>query len=684
MSSDVEALLAPWTGPHGGLPPFEQARVEALGPALQTAMELQRADIEAIATLSAAPTFENTLVALEESGAVFRRVMTVYNTFRSTMSVGPMRALESAMSPVLAAFEDEIVQNAGLFSRIAAVNEHRESAGLNAEQQRLTSVVYDEFVQQGAAIDRASQARLGAINLRLAELYTAFSQNVLADEEGSTLFLAAAEDLAGLPESLRAAAARTAAEKGRPGEWAIGNTRSSMDPFLTYSSRRDLRERGWRMWVMRGDHPGAHDNKPLITEILRLRAEKAALLGAATYAHWFTADNMAKTPDAAMALLLRVWPAAVARAREEIAAMQAVVDTEGGGFRIAPWDHRYYAENVRRAAYDLDQDEVRQYLQLENIREGMFWAAGRLYGLDFSLLRDAPVYHPDVRAYDVRREGEHLGVWYFDPYARDGKRSGAWMNSYRVQAGLRNDAPIVSNNTNFIAGATGSPVLISWRDAVTMFHEFGHALHGLLSSVTYPTLAGTAVARDFVEFPSQINEHWLPTHEVLSRFALHHETGAPIPAELLAKIDRAATFNEGFGTTEYLAAAIYDLRIHLAASSAAIDPAAFERDLMAELGAPAEIVMRHRPPHFTHVFAGDAYSSGYYVYLWADAMTADAFEAFTEAGGPYDEAVAARLYESIMSVGNTIPPEDAFRRFRGRDVDTAALMRDRGFPVTKT
>jgi peptidyl-dipeptidase Dcp len=681
--SETDPLLAPWTGPQGGLPPFERVRVEALGPALREAIALKRAEIGAIAAQAAPPTFENTLIALEECGAALRRVMTVYNTFRGTMSVGPMRALETELSPVLAALDDEIVQNAALFARIAAVYEHRDDAGLNAEQRRLTSVVYDEFVFQGAALDRESKGRLGAINLRLAELYTAFSQNVLADEEESTLFLAA-EDLAGLPESLRDAAARTAAEKGRAGEWAIGNTRSSMDPFLTYSSRRDLRERGWRMWMMRGDHPGAHDNKPLITEILRLRAEKAALLGAASYAHWFTADNMAKTPAAAMALLLGVWPAAVARAREEVAAMQAVVDSDGGGFRIAPWDHRYYAEKVRRAAYDLDQDEVRQYLQLDNIREGMFWAAGHLYGLDFSLLREAPVYHPDVRAYEVRRGGEHLGVWYFDPYARDGKRSGAWMNSYRVQAGLRADAPIVSNNTNFIAGATGSPVLISWRDAVTMFHEFGHALHGLLSNVTYPTLAGTAVARDFVEFPSQINEHWLPTHEVLSRFALHHETGEPIPAELLAKIDRAATFNEGFGTTEYLAAAIYDLRIHLAANAAAIDPAAFERDLMAELGTPSEIVMRHRPPHFTHVFAGDAYSSGYYVYLWADAMTADAFEAFTEAGDPYDETVAARLYDSVLSAGNTIPPEEAFHRFRGRDVDTAALMRDRGFAVSNT
>jgi peptidyl-dipeptidase Dcp len=683
-TSDVDQLLAPWTGPHGGLPPFDKVRVEAFGPALRAGMEMQRAEIAAIARNPASPTFENTIVALEEAGRPLERVRSVFGTYVRTMNVGPMRALETEMSPVLAAFGDEIVQNGTLFARIKAAYDARETAGLTSEQQRLTTVVYDRFDRQGAALDATHKARLGQINQQLARLYTTFSQNQLADEEGYTLMLDRPEDLAGMPESLRASAARAAAEKGRPGSWAITNTRSSMEPFLTYASRRDLREKGWRLWIMRGDNAGAHDNKPVITEIMQLRAEKATLLGHPTYAHWITAANMAKTPDAAMALMMQVWPAAVARVHQEVADMQAVVDAERGGFKIAPWDYRYYAEKVRKAKYDLDQDEVKGYLQLERIREGMFWAAGQLYGLEFVPAPDVPVYQADMRVYEVRRAGARIGLWYFDPYARNGKASGAWMNAYRPQESLHDETPIVSNNVNFIKGTAGKPVLISWQDAVTMFHEFGHALHGLNSNVTYQTLAGTAVARDFVEFPSQLNEHWLATPEVLNRFALHHETGKPMSRELLAKIERAHTFNEGFATTEYLSAAIYDMRIHLAAHGQAIDPDAFEQTVMAELGMPAEIVMRHRPTQFGHIFSGDGYSAGYYDYLWADTLTADAYEAFTEAGGPYDKAVAKRLYASIMSVGNTVPPEEAFRRFRGRDVDTAALMRDRGFPVTKT
>jgi peptidyl-dipeptidase Dcp len=680
-SAEVDALLAPWTGPHGGMPPFDAVRVEALGPALRAGMELERAEITAITGASAAPSFENTIVALENAGRPLRRVRAVFNTFIGTMNEGPMRALESEMVPALAGFGDEIVQNAALFARVKAVYDARPHTGLTPEQQRLATVLYERFARQGAALDDARKVRLADINQQLARLSTTFSQNMLADEEGCTLFLERPEDLAGLPDSVCASARRAAAEKGRADEWAITNTRSSMEPFLTYATRRDLREKAWRLWVMRGDNPGPHDNKPVITAIMRLRAEKAALLGFPSYAHWSIADTMAKTPEAAMALMLRVWPAAVARARHEVADMQAVVDAERGGFAIAPWDYRYYAEKVRKATYDLDQDEVRGYLQLEKIREAMFWAAGRLYGLDFVLVPDAPVYHADVRVYEVRRGAEHAGLWYFDPYARSGKRSGAWMNSYRTQEGLGGETPIVSNNTNFIPGAPGTPILISWRDALTMFHEFGHALHGLHSNVTYPSLAGTSVARDFVEFPSQINEHWLPTPEVLERFALHHETGTPIPAELIAKIERARTFNEGFATTETLSAAIYDMRLHLEASGRTIDPAAFESATMAEMGMPAEIVMRHRPTQFAHIFAGDTYAAGYYSYLWSDALTADAFEAFTDAGGPYDSAVARRLYESVMSVGNTMSPDEAFRRFRGRDVDTAALMRDRGFPA---
>ena len=675
------SLLAPWSGPHGGLPPFDTLRVEEFGPAFRTAMELQRAEIAAIAADPAPATFENALLALERSGEPLNRVRALFNVYGSSMNLGPMRALQTELSPLLAAFGDEIVQNEALFRRVEAVYAARERAGLTPEQQRLTEVVHDRFVRQGAALDGGRKARLAEINQELARDYTAFSQNVLADEEGQMLVLERPEDLAGLPESLREAAARAAADKGRAGSWAIANTRSAMEPFLVFSERRALRERGWHLWTRRGDNPGPHDNKPLITRIMQLRAEKAALLGFETYAHWITADNMAQTPDAAMALLMRVWPAAVARAREEIAEMQAVADAEGGGFVLAPWDYRHYAEKVRKAKYDLDQDEVKQYLQLERMREGMFWAAGRLYGLEFAPLAGVPVYHPDMRVYEVRRGGAHVGLLYFDPYARDGKASGAWMNAYRPQEGLRGRTPIISNNLNYVRGGPDAPVLISWDDATTLFHEFGHGLHGLLSRVTYRSLAGTAVARDFVEFPSQINERWLPTAEVLDRFALHHATGEPMPRALVAKIERARTFGQGFKTAEYLGSAIYDMRIHLAAHGQAIDPAAFEREVMAEIGMPEQIVMRHRPTGFNHVFSGDSYSAGYYDYLWADTLTADAFEAFTEAGDPYDEAVAQRLQAAVLSVGNTVAPDEAFRSFRGRDVDTSALMRDRGFPV---
>jgi peptidyl-dipeptidase Dcp len=453
-----------------------------------------------------------------------------------------------------------------------------------------------------------------------------------------------------------------------------------MEPFLTYSTRRDLREQGWRLWVNRGDNPGEHDNKPVITQILALRAQRAKLLGFTSHAHWVIDDNMARTPDAAMALSMKVWHAAVARAREEIADMQQVADAAHAGHKIAPWDYRFYAEKVRKAKYDLDQNEVKPYLQLDKMREAMMWAAGQLYGFAFTRLSDVPVYHPDVTVYEVTRGGVHLGLWYFDPYARDGKQSGAWMSEYRTQEAFKEPAsPIVSNNSNFVR--SDGAVLISWEDASTMFHEFGHALHGLNSSVHYPTLAGTNVKRDFVEFPSQLNEHWLLTPEVLGKFAVHHQTGAVIPAELIAKIQKARHFNQGFATVEYLAAAIYDLKIHTAPGDRPIEPGEFEKQTMHEIGCPPEIVMRHRPTQFGHIFSGDGYSAGYYSYIWADTLTADAAEAFAEAGSFYDKPTAKRLHDSIMSVGNSIPPEQAFRRFRGRDVDTNALMRNRGFPV---
>jgi peptidyl-dipeptidase Dcp len=678
-----DPLLAPWTGGHGGFPRFDLVKPDDFKAALMKGMELQRAEIAAIAGSKAAPTFANTVAALEDSGRPFSRARSIFDIYRSTMNDKKMQAIDTEMSPILSAFGDEIVQNEALFARVKAVYDKRATSGLSPEEQRLTDVSYRNFAHNGAALSHADKAKLKAINERLATLFTKFSQNELADEENYSLPLSSEAELAGLPDSLRAGAKGAAEAKGLHGKWLITNTRSSMEPFLTYSSRRDLREKGWRLWVSRGDNAGAHDNKPVIAEILSLREQKARLLGFQSHAHWILDNNMAKTPDAAMALMMKVWPAAVKRVHEEVVDMQKIADAEHAGFKIAPWDYRYYAEKVRKAKYDLDQNEVKQYLQLDKMREAMFWAAGQLYGLVFTRIDGVPVYQSDMTVYEVTRDGHRVGLWYLDPYARDGKNSGAWMSEYRTQEKFHEPTtPIVSNNANFVKGKPGAPVLISWDDAVTLFHEFGHALHGLNSNVRFPSLAGTNTKRDFVEFPSQLNEHWLTTKEVLSKFALHHETGQPIPAALVAKIENAKHFNRGFSTVEYLVSAIYDMKIHLAPARPGIDADAFEKQVYQEIGCPSEVIMRHRPTQFGHIFSGDAYSAGYYAYIWADTLTADAAEAFEQAGSYYDKATAKRLYDSIMSVGNSIPLEDAFRRFRGRDVDTNALMRDRGFPIS--
>ena len=646
-----DPLLAPWTGAHGGTPPFDQIKVAAFEPGLAKAMDLDRSELAKIAEATAPATFANTILALEDSGRELGRAASVFGTFAATMNDKAMQAVETTTMPKLAAFGDEITQNEPLFARIKAVYEERSAlAPLDA---RLTDVVYRRFARHGAALGKPEKARLAEINQRLASLFTIFSQNVLADEESQTV---------------------------KAGEVTIANTRSAVDPFLTDSPNRALREQVWKMFVSRGDHPGAHDNKPVMAEILVLRAERAKLLGFASHAHWITDDNMAKTPDAAMALMMKVWSAAIARVREEVADMQKIVDAEGGSFKIAPWDYKFYAEKVRAKTYALDQNEVKDYFQLDQMRDAMFWAANQLYGITFKLIDGVPVYHPDVTVYEVTRGTDRVGLWYFDPYAREGKRSGAWMSEYRTQELFTGElTPIVSNNANFVKGAPGEPVLISWDDARTLFHEFGHALHGLSSRVKYPTLAGTNTLRDFVEFPSQLNEHWFTTPEILNKFALHHKTGKPIPAELVAKITLAKHFNSGFSTVEYLAAAIYDMKIH---SAPVAEPGAFEAEIMKEIGMPTEIVMRHRPTQFLHVFSGDEYSAGYYSYIWADTLTADAAEAFSEAGSFYDKALATKLHDQIMSVGNSVSPEIAFREFRGRDVDTNALMRDRGFLVT--
>ncbi len=681
----VNPLTAKWEGPYGGVPPFDKVKVADLAPALKEAMASNLSEIDVIAKNPAPPTFENTIVAMENAGRMRNRVMTVYGIWSSNMSSKEVQAVESEMAPKLASFSDQITQNADLFKRIEAVYNSPEKSKWTPEQQRLSWVYYTNFVRAGAKFGPEQKKRLSEINQQLAGLFTKFSQNLLADEGDQYLTLATEADLAGMSQAAKDSGAQAAKAKGVTAAGIIRNTRSSVDPFLTDSTRRDLREKAWKMFVDRGDGGNTTDNNTIISQILQLRVERANLLGYPTHAHWRLENAMAKTPDNAMKLMESVWPAAKARVKEEVSDMQALADKEGAKIKIEPWDYRFYMEKVRKDKFDLDQNEVSQYLQLDKIRDAMFWVAGELFDFNFTQVTNVPVFHPDVTVFEVKNKttGKHVGLWYFDPYARDGKRSGAWMNAYRNQErAFGETTTIVSNNSNFVKGKPGEAVLISWDDAVTMFHEFGHALHGLSSNVTYPTLSGTNVARDYVEFPSQLLEHWVSTPQVLQKFMVHYQTGKPIPQALVDKIKKAATFNQGFATTEYLSSAFVDMKLHLAGDKK-IDADAFEKETLAALGMPDELVMRHRTPQFGHVFSGDSYSAGYYSYLWSDVLTADSIGAFTEAKGSYDKDVAARLIKYIFSVGNTVDPAEAYRNFRGRDPNVDALMIKRGFPVAK-
>ena len=681
--ASANPLLSPWTGPYGGVPPFDRVAVADFEAALEAGMADQLARIDAIAANPAAASFANTSAELERAGRLLGRVRAVYDVFSGGLNDEAMQEVERRMAPRLTAFADRIIQNEQLFARVAAVYETREQAGLTSEQQRLAWLHYTDFVRAGARLDAPAKQRLAAINADLAELYTTFTQNVLKDEETQAVVLDAESDLAGCPDAVREAAAAAAQERGLGG-WVISNTSSSVEPFLTYADRRDLREKAWRMFVERGGRGGSTDNHAAIARILSLRAERARLLGSATHAHWRLEDSMAKTPERALELMQAVWKPAVARVREDVAGMQALADAEGTGIRIEPWDYRYYAEKLRKATYDIEEAQIMPYLQLDKLREGMFFTAERLCGLRFQPAdpRQVPVYHPDVGAWEVRDAADNVvGLFFFDPFARKGKRSGAWMDSPRSQERFDGDVPaIVTNTCNFPKPAAGKPALVSWDDATTLFHEFGHALHGLCSRANYPSLSGTNVARDSVEFPSQILEHWLSTPDVLARFAVHHLTGQSMPPELVAKRERSRRVDEGFRAVEFIASAWVDMQFHLA-DDPPLDPAAFERDALAALGMPREIVMRHRPTHFLHLFAADGYAAGYYSYLWADAITADAWEAFNEASGPWDQAVAERLLKHVFAAGNTTPPDEGYRAFRGRDPDFSALMRKRGFAV---
>lgn len=680
-TAETNPLLENWTGNYGGVPGFDKVKVSHFKPAIESAIIEKLAEIDKIANNSEPATFENTIVAMEKAGNSLSRISAVFGVWSGNLNNDEFAKVETEMSPKLAEVGDKITQNTKLFERIEKVYNGGKMPKLNSVQQRLTWRYYTSFVRFGAKLDAAKKNRLSEINQKLAGLFTKFSQNLLADEAKYILIENEAE-LAGLPDDFKSSASEQATSKKLKG-WLIANTRSSVDPFLTYSERRELREKVWKLFVNRGDNSDEHDNNLLIADILQLRAERAKLLGYTTHAHWTLADVMGKTPERAMDLMLKVWKPAVARVHEEVADMQKFADKAGDKITIEPWDYRFYMEKVRKEKYDLDQNEVKQYFQLDKMREGMFWVAGVLFNFNFTPVTDVPVFHPDVKVWKVsnKTNGKLVGLWYFDPFAREGKGSGAWMNQYRNQQKLVGNIPtIVSNNSNFVKGKPGEPVLISWDDAITLFHEFGHALHGLSSDVMYPSQSGTNVATDYVEFPSQLLERWVSTPEVLNKYALHYKTGKPIPQKLVSKIKKAATFNQGFGTVEYMASALVDMKLHLA-GDAKIDVDAFERQELKELGMPKEMVMRHRLPQFGHLFSSDAYAAGYYSYIWSDVISSDAYTAFTEAAGPYDKTVAARLVKYVFSVGDTIDPAKGYKLFRGRDPKVEALMIERGFPV---
>ena len=679
----TNVLLAEWTGPYSGVPAFDTMSLEAIKPALEAGMASTLADIDAITANTDAPTFENTILELEKSGEALDRVFTYWGIWSANLSSPEFREIQGEMAPRLAAFQSSITQNDALFQRVKAVKDSDAVASMRPDQKRLVQLVYDGFARNGATLSGDAKARYAEINEALSGLHTKFANNVLADEEGYVTYLTE-DQLGGLSEGFIKAAASAAEARGEAGKYAITNTRSSMSPFLTYSTERDLRETVWTNYYSRGDNGGEHDNNALIAEILALRHERVGLLGYDNYASWRLEDRMAVTPERAIDLMEAVWPAATARVAEEVADMQAVADAEGAGITIAPWDYRFYAEKVRKDKFDLDSNEVKQYLQLDKLTDAMFYVAGELFNFEFTPVPEGsvPVFHEDVNVWEVtdRTSGDHVGLWYLDPFARQGKRSGAWANSYRSHETFNGKKTVLSsNNSNFIKGAPGEAVLVSWDDATTFFHEFGHALHALSSNVAYPTLNGGV--RDYTEFQSQLLERWLSTDAVIDNYLVHHETGEPIPAELVAKIKRAATFNQGFSTTEYLASALVDMRYHTV-DPAGIDPDTFERETLESLGMPEEIVMRHRSTHFGHIFSGEGYSAGYYGYMWADVLTADASEAFAEApGGFYDADMAGRLVEFLFAPRNALDPGEAYRSFRGRDAEIEALMRDRGFPV---
>ena len=682
-------LLQPWTAPHG-LPPFALIRPEHFEPALGEAMRRHRAELAAIGTQAAEPDFENTLAAFDRSGALLDSLTATFATLAASATSEPLQAVQRALAAPLAAHRNAVYMDAALFARVEALHARRASLGLAPEALRLLERVHLDFVRAGARLAGAAQQRFAAVMEQLASLTTRFAQNVLSAESSWTLPLPDAAASAGLPAYVLDAARRAGAERGLPGA-VITLSRSLVVPFLTCSTRRDLREQAWCAWVGRGESPGAHDNRELVRDILRLRREQAALLGHACYADHALADTMAGTRAAVAGLLDEVWPRALVAVQreqaqlEELRSAAAALGEAGAEGRLEPWDWRFWAERVRRERYAVDEAEVKPYLELENVVGAAFDCAERLFGLRFTPRADLPVYHPDVKAYEVHdARGALVGLFLQDNFARASKRSGAWMSSLRWQrrngvAATAEGLPIILNNNNF---ARGEPTLLSLDDARTLFHEFGHGLHGLLSDVTYARLSGTQVLRDFVELPSQIFEHWILEPEVLKRHARHWQTGAPIPEELIARLARARRFNQGYETVRYTASALTDMAVHsLPGAEPPPNVCAFEAQLLADKGLPHAVGLNHRFVHFQHLFASSGYAAGYYVYLWAEVHDADGYDAFVEAGSPFDAAVAARLLRHVYGAGNSVEPGTAYRAFRGRDASVTPLLRKRGLLV---
>ncbi len=677
QSASEPALLQEWTGTYEGVPPWDKVKVAQFPAAFQAAMQASKAEFEAMLTKPEAITFDNTITASELSGEKIGRLFSIWGVHSSNLSNPEVRKIQAEWEPKVSAFFSELSLDARYFQRVKYLYDQHANLGLDAKQMRLLERTYDGLVRNGAMLDAGKKAQVISIETDLAKKFSAFSEKVLADEETFILITDAA-DLAGLPESYVAAIQAAAKAKGQAG-WAIVNTRSAVQPFLENSTRRDLREKVWRAFTMRGDNQNANDTNATIAEILKLRQQRAEILGFPTHAHYRMADTMAKDPNKAMDLMMKVWPAAAARVKEEVADMQAIANADN--ITIAPWDYRFYAEKVRKAKYDLDQEAIKPYFQLDNMVAAMFDAAGKLYGLTFTEnTGTVPVFEPKVRTFEVKRDGKVVGLFYLDNFARAGKRSGAWMTTYRSQhkLGGKNDIVLASNNNNFVPGADGVPTLISIDDASTLFHEFGHAIHYLNYDITWPGLGGTP--RDFVEYPSQVNENWLLTPYVLNTYAKHYKTGEPIPAALVEKIRASDTFNQGFSTVEYLSSAILDMKLHNR-SEPVTDPRAFERDTLAEIGMPKEMAMRHRLPQFNHLFADDGYSAGYYSYLWSETMDADTWAAFTEKGDVWDKETAERFRSMLLATGNETDRIEAYRAFRGRDPDVKYIMKKRGFPT---